>query len=104
MANGEQQRGGVTLPVIPAKAIDWLTGQSFNNVMLALILASIAFGAYYTVNYAIPVHLRQIQDGYEKIETNHTRQMEGSLKAFTDDQERDAKLVDELLRLKTQGQ
>ena len=103
MANGEQPKGGIALPLVPQKAIDWLAGQSFNNVLLVSILVFMGCAAYYAVNQ-IPLHLKQIQEGYEKIELNHTRQVESNVKAFTEDQERDSKLVDELLRLKTQQQ
>jgi len=49
----------------------WLTGQSFNNVLLLMILAAIWLGGEYAVKTAIPAHLKQIQNGYETIDSRH---------------------------------
>jgi len=49
----------------------WLTGQSFNNVLLLLILVAIGWGGKYAGTVAIPTHLKQIQDGYETIDSRH---------------------------------
>lgn len=52
--------------------LEWAKGQPFNNVLTAALLAALiacGVGAY----YAIPVHLKTIQDGYERIETIHER-------------------------------
>lgn len=46
------------------KAWTWLAGQPFNNVLLVAILGVLCYGAYWTVNNAVPAHLRQIQAGY----------------------------------------
>lgn len=53
------------------KAIDWLTGQSFNNVMLLLILLCGGWGSRFLVTQAIPAHLQQIRDGYNEIDEKH---------------------------------
>jgi len=49
----------------------WLAGQSFNNVMLCLILCAIGWGGWYALTTAIPQHLRAIQSGYETIDQRH---------------------------------
>lgn len=41
----------------------WLTGQTFNNVLLVAIL----FGGGYTAVKLVPVHLDQIQRGYTNV-------------------------------------
>lgn len=46
--------------------VEYLAGQPFNNVLLVLILAAIGWGAVKLV----PVHLKQIQDGYETLDRN----------------------------------
>jgi len=51
-------------------AVGWLTGQSFNNVLLACILIGGSYGLYYGLTVAIPGHLKQIQEGYERIQAS----------------------------------
>lgn len=49
-----------------------IKGQPFNNILTAALLAAIiatGYGAY----LAVPVHLKTIQEGYERIETIHER-------------------------------
>ena len=41
----------------------WITSQSFTNVLLASVLAA--------VGYSVPVALRQVQSGYESINTEN---------------------------------
>ena len=53
---------------------DWLTGQSFTNVLLALILLGIAVALHYAMTEAIPGHLQKIQQGYEKIHDSHQQE------------------------------
>ncbi len=55
---------------------DWLTGQSFNNVLLLAILVSIGAGVKYTLDVAVPVHIKMIQSGYEKQEASHERELD----------------------------
>ncbi len=55
---------------------EWLTSQSFNNVLLLAILVSIAAGVKYTLDVAIPSHLKMIQSGYEKQEASHERELD----------------------------
>lgn len=54
-----------------SKAVDWLLGQPFNNVLLVAILGSIAYGFYYGVTVAVPAHLQLIQQGYREMEQSH---------------------------------
>lgn len=60
----------------------WLTGQSFNNVLLIAILGAIWFGGQYCVTVAIPNHLDQIQKGYERIEKSNSEDRELILKQY----------------------
>lgn len=48
-------------------AVQWLSGQSFNNVLLVLIFFAIGWGLHYSVTIAIPAHLSQIQAGYKDV-------------------------------------
>ena len=57
----------MTSKELTTKAIEWLTGQSFNNLLLLMILASFAWFAHHSITVAVPSHLRQIQEGYETI-------------------------------------
>jgi hypothetical protein len=54
-----------------ADSIKWLSGQTFNNVMLACILIAIGWGTRYAITEAIPAHLKTIQTGYESIDKAH---------------------------------
>lgn len=57
------------------KIAAWVTGQPFTNVLLILILGCVTGGLYGAVKYAVPVHLQQIQAGYERIEQKQTEQL-----------------------------
>ena len=59
-------------------AMTWLTGQPYENVLLSAILCGGAYLAHYVVTVAMPAQiqherdeLRQIQEGYERIEESH---------------------------------
>jgi hypothetical protein len=54
-----------------SKAVDWLLGQPFNNVLLVAILGSLAYGMYYSITVAVPAHLQMIQQGYKEMEQSH---------------------------------
>lgn len=54
--------------------VKWATGQTFNNVLLLAILLAIGWGSRYAVTTAIPMHLRQIQDGYETIDQRNRQE------------------------------
>lgn len=58
------------------KLATWLSSQPITNVLLILQLLLLAGGGYGTVKYIIPVHLKQIQDGYERIDKEHTKQID----------------------------
>lgn len=47
--------------------VKWASGQPFNNVLLLMCLA----GGGYVVVKLVPVHIAEIQKGYERIETSH---------------------------------
>lgn len=65
--------------------INWLTGQSFNNILLVSILCAIAWGMYFIVTIAtaaIPLHLDQIQKGYERIHESNARDREEIIRQY----------------------
>lgn len=65
-------------------AAEWLTAQSFNNVLLVLILSAIVGGTYYGIKEAIPAHLRTIQDGYDRIDDAHREERKDIERLHTD--------------------
>lgn len=87
----------------------WLTAQSFNNVLLVLILGSIIGGTYYGIKEAIPAHLKTIQDGYDRLDTahreerlsreqQHTEQTKSVVAGFEKAIERDMQLMEHMLQ------
>jgi hypothetical protein len=58
---------------VVTQVLNWAAGQPFNNVLLLAIFASICWIAHFAITVAIPKHLQQIQDGYEKIDQGHER-------------------------------
>jgi hypothetical protein len=54
----------------------YASGQSFNNLLLAAILGAITWGIWWTISQGVPSHLRQIQDGYEKVAAEHAREVD----------------------------
>ncbi len=67
---------------VKAKAVEWMLGQPFNNVLLFSILAAIAWTGHYCVTVAIPAHLKIIQEGYEKIEESHRNERVETMKIY----------------------
>lgn len=55
---------------IPQLVAEWASGQPFTNVLLAALLSMIAWLGYYSITVAIPEHLQQIQQGYERIDAD----------------------------------
>ncbi len=72
----------------------WLAGQEFNNVLLAMILGSLAALAW----YGAPAMLRQIQDGYERINTRHASDLQQARLVFERDSDRQYTVIQSLLR------
>ena len=65
-----------------SQLISWGAGQPFNNVLLLLCLASFAWCANFTVTIAIPMHLKQIQEGYQSIDSSHRKEREEALRMY----------------------
>ena len=65
MADSDKTTDKVTI------ALQWAAGQPFNNVLLIAILAGGGYVAHYVMTVSIPAHLKQIQEGYERIEESH---------------------------------
>jgi Trk-type K+ transport system membrane component len=66
------------------KGAQWLLGQPFNNVLLVAILCAISWLGYYGVTTAIPMHLQQIQAGYERLEDSHREERTHMLETYRD--------------------
>jgi len=58
------------------KAVDWMTGQSFNNVLLLCILVAGGWAIHFAITDAIPKHIREIQDGYKTLQEQHIQERE----------------------------
>lgn len=61
--------------------IKWVTSQSFNNVLLLVLVLTIIVGMKYLLD-AIPSHISAIQQGYERIEQSHREERQASLEFF----------------------
>jgi hypothetical protein len=59
-----------------SRALDWVAGQPFNNVLLIAIFLSIGWIGHYSMTTAIPAHLEQIQNGYESLHESHRDERE----------------------------
>lgn len=62
--------------------VRWVAGQSFNNVLLILILVSIGWLGWFTLTKAVPEHLRQIQTGYESLEKSHSKERAEAIRMY----------------------
>ena len=62
--------------------VRWVAGQSFNNVLLILILVSIGWLGWFGLTKAIPEHLRQIQTGYESLEKSHAKERSEAIRMY----------------------
>lgn len=54
----------------------WLAKQEVTTVLLFLHLATVLGLAWYTIQIGVPLHLQMIQEGYERIETSHEKQLD----------------------------
>lgn len=68
--------------------VRWIAGQGIVSGLLCLILCAMLWGGYYAMETAIPSHLKQIQDGYERQEVKQTEQVKQIISA--QDKEREA--------------
>ena len=67
---------------VVSQVLDWAKGQPFNNVMLAAIFGAIVWLGYFALNTAIPTMLKQIQDGYERIEDQHRQERDEQIRVY----------------------
>ena len=63
----------------------WLFGQEANTVALFMILGAGAWLGHYGITTGIPAHLKQIQAGYETINSDNNKAREEDRKARDDD-------------------
>lgn len=78
-------------------AAAWLFGQPFNNVLLVALLA-VFVGAAYLIRNDVPKHLDQIQQGYERISAEQSRQIQYITETHERQHDRDGEVVRELLK------
>lgn len=62
--------------------VSWLLSQGVSTVFLAAILGTMAYMGHYAMTIAIPAHLHQIQDGYEKQTALHKEALLQQQQAF----------------------
>lgn len=58
------------------QVIAWASGQPFNNVLLSAILGAIGWCGYWAIAVGVPSHLRQIQEGYQRIQDENRQLIE----------------------------
>lgn len=92
MSNGNGSQAGWKTEVVR-----WLFHQGPVTVILFLIL----FGGYrianYAVDVAIPAHLRQIQDGYEKIEAKQAERFKGLADSMSIESEKNREVLNDVI-------
>ena len=76
---------------IPLKtlAARWLFSQGVSTLLLFAILVGMYKMTDYAINIAVPEHLKQIQLGYEKIESGHAKEVEALRATFEKEIERE---------------
>ena len=67
---------------VTAQILSWAAGQPFNNVLLLMILSTFSYGLWFGMQTAIPSHLKQIQDGYEKLVESHKDERERTIQTY----------------------
>lgn len=75
---------------IVGQVVEWAKGQPFNNLLLLGILV----GGMYTAIKLVPLHLAQIQSGYEKIDSSNRALFEKMDKEHREERERTQQLYD----------
>lgn len=61
----------------------WVTSQSFNNVLLLILVLTFIVGLKYLLD-AIPNHISAIQQGYERVEQSHREERQATLQFLRD--------------------
>lgn len=84
-----QQRYNDPNRPIKEKVMDWLSQQGVSTVLLAAILVVLGWLGYFGMTTAVPAHLRQIQEGYEKIQKDYALSQKELLERMRDDRMRD---------------
>ena len=80
------------------KIAAWVSSQPITNILLVLQLLLIAGGGYGTVKYIVPVHLKQIQDGYERLDKEHSKQIDTINKSREAENARAFDIIESMLR------
>lgn len=70
----------------------WLTAQSFNNVLLVMILGVIFGGGYYAIKEAIPAHLKTIQEGYDRLDASHRAERKEAITQYLEERKKSDEL------------
>lgn len=64
------------------KAVEWIFSQGVSTILLLMILIGGYQVATYAFGVAVPAHLKQIQEGYERIEKSHDSRVRELIKTF----------------------
>lgn len=64
------------------KAVEWIFSQGVSTILLLMILVGGYQVATYAFGVAVPAHLKQIQEGYERIEKSHDLRVRELIKTF----------------------
>lgn len=68
---GELTNSEIDQSSIKVLAFRWLSRQGVVVVLLFALLGGLASFGHYTMTTAVPAHLKQIQDGYERLSKDH---------------------------------
>ncbi len=65
-------------PTVPLTRgmVEKLLGQEMNTIMLFMILGAFGYAFWWAMTVGVPAHLKQIQDGYERIVSEHSKEIE----------------------------
>lgn len=81
----------------------WLSAQPITNILLVMQLMMIAGGGYATLKYIVPVHLKQIQDGYERIDKEHGKQIDSLNKSREAENSRAFGIIESMMKQRENG-
>jgi hypothetical protein len=77
--------------------VDWAKGQPFTNVLLTAIFGAGCWFFYFGLNFAIPQHLKSINDAHEKIQSSHKSERLETIQTYD-------KWVGQIVELKKEAQ
>lgn len=78
----DEKQNTPTIVGIVHEIIEYVKGQPFNNVLVMLVLFVNGYCGYYLINYGVPAHLKMIQEGYERINMQHSDELKRLEQSF----------------------